>query len=77
MKPCPPRVLFVRRLLAEKSAEKHVEMVNAVLSLHRIAAAIVRGGLQAALDGFANVHVFLLNRVTESDGFGGALASFF
>jgi hypothetical protein len=52
---------FMSGLLAQGFAEKHVEVVDAVLALHGIAAPIVSGGLQAALHGFANVHVFLLS----------------
>lgn len=48
-------------------------MVDAVFALDGVAAAVVGSGLQAALDRFADVDVFLLNDVAEGDGPGGAL----
>jgi hypothetical protein len=40
-------------------------VVDAVFAFRAIAPSIVTGGLQAALNGLANVHVFPLNNVTE------------
>jgi hypothetical protein len=57
-----------RSNLAEELTEQHVEMMNAVLALDRIASAIIGGGAQAALHIFAKADVFLLNFVAEGDG---------
>jgi len=63
--------------LAEEFGQEQVEMVDTIFALHRIAAAIVGGGLQAALNSFADVDVFPLNGIAEGDGLGGSFTGLF
>ncbi len=51
-------------------------MVDAVFALYEVAAAVVGGGAQAALDVLAEGDVFLLYFVAEGDGAFYAFAGF-
>ena len=57
-----------RSRLAEELSEQHVKVVDAILTLDRVAPAVVGGGAQAALHVFAETDVFLLDFVTEGNG---------
>src|SRR5579859_7000087 len=52
----------------EELTEQDVKVVDAVFPLHRIAPAVIGGRLQPPLNRFANVNVFLLDGLAETDG---------
>src|SRR6266851_4832146 len=66
-----------RRLrLPQEFAEQHVEMVNAVFALDRVASAVIGRGAQATLNIFAEANIFLLHFVAEGNGAFDALLMF-
>ena len=66
--------LWPLALHSQKFAEEHVEVVDAVFAFYGVAAAVVSGGVQAALHVFAEQDIFLLDFVAEGDGFFDTLA---
>src|SRR5713101_3161470 len=51
--------------LAEEFAKQHVEMVNAIFTLHGVTPAVVGRRAQTALNIFAEADVFLLDFIAE------------
>src|SRR6516162_2972824 len=70
------RLALLRSRLAEELGKQHVEMVDAVFTLHGVAPAVVGGRAQATLHVFAEDDVFPLDFVAESYGLGHALLGF-